>query len=311
MRLGGNSAIPNDPIQIILTKIKGQGIPLGGIAHINQGVVSGCDYVSKKNIKKIKINADIKQKDGIYVFDLNNPRDASVIESFTEDERKLLRPFFKNSDIERYWCKNEPSKLLLYLGKNTSTIDSFPNVKKHLSKYLEILNDRREVLNGRIKYYHLQWYRTENIFIEEKIIVPYRSEFNTFAYNNREWFCRSDSYVITHKDKAISLKYLLSLLNSKLYYLWLYHRGKRKGEMLELFQVPLSEIPIMKVSASKQWLFIEIVDKILAITQSADYLTNQLKISEVKKFESQIDHMVYKLYDLTPEEIKIVETSAR
>jgi len=81
--------------------------------------------------------------------------------------------------------------------------------------------------------------------------------------------------------------------------------------MLELFQVPLSEIPIMKVSASKQWLFIEIVDKILAITQSADYLTNQLKISEVKKFESQIDHMVYKLYDLTPEEIKIVETSAR
>ena len=38
-----------------------------------------------------------------------------------------------------------------------------------------------------------------------------------------------------------------------------------------------------------------------------DYLNNSTKQAKVKEYESQIDQMVYKLYDLTDEEIKIVE----
>ena len=55
--------------------------------------------------------------------------------------------------------------------------------------------------------------------------------------------------------------------------------------------------------------FIKIVDKILAITGSGDYLENPAKQAKVKEYEKQIDQMVYQLYDLTPEEIKIVENS--
>lgn len=149
--------------------------------------------------------------------------------------------------------------------------------------------------------------RSETIFIKEKITVPYRSETNTFAYNSREWFCRSDSYVITQKDKDISLRYLLPLLNSKLYYLWLYYRGKRKGETLELFQIPLAEIPIKNISEPDQNLFIEIVDKILSITESGDYLENPNTQAKFKEYEKQIDQLVYKLYGLTEDEIEIVE----
>jgi len=54
-------------------------------------------------------------------------------------------------------------------------------------------------------------------------------------------------------------------------------------------------------------LFIEIVDKILAITKSSDYLENPAKKEEVKEYEKQIDQMVYKLYGLTEDEIEIVE----
>ncbi len=43
------------------------------------------------------------------------------------------------------------------------------------------------------------------------------------------------------------LKYLLAILNSNLYFFWLYFRGKRKGEMLELYQQPLSEIPVSRL----------------------------------------------------------------
>ena len=49
------------------------------------------------------------------------------------------------------------------------------------------------------------------------------------------------------------------------------------------------------------------VDKILAITKDADYLDNPVKQAQVREYEKQIDRMVYDLYGLTEEEIKIVE----
>ena len=53
--------------------------------------------------------------------------------------------------------------------------------------------------------------------------------------------------------------------------------------------------------------FITLVDQILSLTQSDDYLQNTDKQAKVKEYERQIDQMVYKLYDLTPEGIAIVE----
>ena len=54
-----------------------------------------------------------------------------------------------------------------------------------------------------------------------------------------------------------------------------------------------------------------VVNKILAIIKSDDYLNNSTKQEKVKEYERQIDQMVYKLYELTEEEIKIVEGLGR
>lgn len=272
--------------------------------RINQGVVSGCDRVSGKNIKKLKILNNIEQGDAIFVFDLTKTRDLIIYNNFSDIEKMLLRPFYKNSDIDRYWSNSKKNKLLLYLGKNHTDISHYPNIKKHLNKFRNILVDRREVKNGRIKYFQLQWYRSEEIFSGEKIVVPYRSLRNTFSINNQEWFCRSDSYVISPKSEDVNLKYIIALLNSSLYYLWLYHKGKRKGEMLELFQVPLSEIPIQKIGLDEQKPFINLVDKILTI-KKANPQANTIAL------EAEIDQLLYKLYGLTKEEIAIVEESVR
>ncbi len=53
--------------------------------------------------------------------------------------------------------------------------------------------------------------------------------------------------------------------------------------------------------------YISLVDKILNITKTNDYLGSPAKQAKVKELEKQIDQMVYKLYDLTPEEIATVE----
>ena len=77
--------------------------------------------------------------------------------------------------------------------------------------------------------------------------------------------------------------------------------------MLELYQKPLSEIPIKKIHESEQKPFIELVDRILAITKDKDYLQNPQKQAQVQALGREIDHLVYQLYGLTEEEIRIVE----
>ena len=47
--------------------------------------------------------------------------------------------------------------------------------------------------------------------------------------------------------------------------------------------------------------------QILCITKDDDYLGNPDKQEKVKKLETEIAQLVYKLYELTPEEIKIIE----
>ena len=90
------------------------------------------------------------------------------------------------------------------------------------------------------------------------------------------------------------------MLNSKLYYLWLYHRGKRKGESLELYQQPLSEIPVKKISDDEQKPFIKLVERILAAK-------GRNPQADTSTWEEEIDQLVYQLYGLTEDEIKIVE----
>ena len=76
---------------------------------------------------------------------------------------------------------------------------------------------------------------------------------------------------------------------------------------MELYQKPLSEIPIKKADENIQNKFVSVVDKILAITQTEDYLQNTEKQNAVKEYENQIDIMVYKLYELTYDEVLTID----
>ena len=53
--------------------------------------------------------------------------------------------------------------------------------------------------------------------------------------------------------------------------------------------------------------FMNIINQILFLTQSEDYLENPQKQAKVKEYEREIDQLVYKLYGLIEEEIRIVE----
>ena len=83
-----------------------------------------------------------------------------------------------------------------------------------------------------------------------------------------------------------------------------------QGGALPVNTPELEKIPIM-MNDSVAVKIIVLVDKILAITRDNDYLGNSAKQTKVCEYENQINQMVYELYGLTPEEIEIVENSAK
>ncbi len=72
----------------------------------------------------------------------------------------------------------------------------------------------------------------------------------------------------------------------------------------------IEQFPIPPITPQNQPIVQQIesiVDKILTLTQDPTYDTDPQKQEEVKKLEKQIDHLVYQLYNLTEEEISIIE----
>ena len=293
IRIAGSAASEADPVQHILNRVKTQGQELTQFCNINQGIISSADRITPKHLRNYRIKAQVG--DGIFVLDIE---EITALEIPRSDKR-ILKPWFKNSDVERWRTNVSCTEYLIYADKRTQNLEG-NSLKSHLLKFKSILDHSTD----NSPYLH----RPRDIdFCGPKIVVPQRSYQNTFAFNDVPWYASADVYFITEKDEGTNLKYCLALLNSRLYYLWLYYKGKRKGEMLELCQVPLSEIPIKKISKTDQKPFVSVVDKILATTKDEDYLSNPAKQTRVKELESQIDQMVYELYGLTPEEIAVVE----
>lgn len=73
----------------------------------------------------------------------------------------------------------------------------------------------------------------------------------------------------------------------------------------------LRTLPIPIMSGEIQKPLIGLVKKILAITKANDYLESPEKQARVRAYERKIDHLVYKLYGLTPDEIAVVEGNER
>lgn len=145
---------------------------------------------------------------------------------------------------------------------------------------------------------------------------------DTGAYCNHSvailtpWYLFKDVDYITIKrkiskekieiSKKYPIKYLQAILNSKLIKFYV---NELLYDGTHFYPDHMKSLPIKFIEVQEQELVTGVVDQILAITKSADYLQNPDKQTKVKEYEKQIDELVYKLYELTPEEIKIIENN--
>jgi hypothetical protein len=266
--------------------------PLGDISKIEKGSTSGKNKIFTVSYEFAKIN---------------------------NFEKEILRKNVKNGDIRRY-RHIERGNYLIYTDSNTD-IAKYPNIYEYLQSYKKILMSRNEIKRGLYEWYRLERPRKKYIFdAPEKLIVPYRASKNRFSYDNEQYFNNGgDIRVIVLKSNIdSSIKYILGIVNSKLLNWYYQFIGKPKGNSREYFNKPLSLIPIriidfsnptekadhdQMVSLAEQMLNLNKKLNNAKLPQEKNLLQRQIETTD-----KQIDQSVYKLYDLTDEEIKIVES---
>ncbi len=279
----------------VLSKIKkNSNYLLKNKEEIAQGIVFPQDYLNKKNAQKLENEFKVGQ--GIFVLTHPELEQLKLAKKEVDD---LIRPYYTSKQLHKYWANNENEEWLIYTTsefKKTENIKPYPTIQKHLDKFVKVITSDN-------KPYGLHRARKEDFFNGQKIMVIRKSPKEpVFTYTDFPCYVSAAFYVI--KTEEVNMKYLTALLNSKLVKFWLDHKGKKQGNNFQIDAEPLSQIPLMKVSEKEQKPFVELVDKILAAKKKDPK-------ADTSELESKIDQMVYKLYDLTPDEIAIVEGSGK
>ena len=156
--------------------------------------------------------------------------------------------------------------------------------------------------NQYIEYGKWLWCPREPIYFEnEKIFIRQTSDSLIGTYV-KEPMCATDSiHSIISKDTRYSLKYILGILNSSLgnymYKLMSCETGK---VFAQVKLAVLRELPIKIVSESQQIPIIKLVDKILEIKKESPDKDTSIE-------ETMINNLIYDIYGLTEEEIRVVE----
>ncbi len=223
---------------------------------------------------------------------------------FSKNEQCFIKEYYTGLSGKFY--SSFTDKYLIYLSnKNYSgNLDDLPNLKQHFQKYKEILKESKIKYKTPNKpYFYLHREREEKFFKkgEEKIISQVRCIEPIFVYSNENFYGSRALFFI--QTCRINLKYLTGVLNSKLIAFWLKHKGKIQGNLFKIDKEPLLNIPIVNINSKNEKLankLISLVDEILKVKE-------QDKNANTQELENKINSLVYKLYNLTEEEIKIIE----
>ena len=262
--------------------------------------------------------------------------EAFVIDEIKKNEfilkdrknEEIIKPLLRGRDIKKYGYEFEKQYLITTFPVLKLDIVQYPIIKLHFETYGKKLEQSGEV--GCRKKTQNKWFEIQDStsyykdFEREKIIWLELSDKSKFTIENKH-YSLAGTFIMTGEK----LRYILAFLNSKLIEWYFDYICNSSGVGTNQWKkVFVEQIPIPKIEEEEQEPFIKLVDEILESKQKIkDYkilldeaiknnnfdreikLKKELETLEniCSSNEKEIDNMVYKLYDLTEEEIKIVE----
>jgi hypothetical protein len=275
---GRDSWVILSPVeQSIKRKIESVGVPLKKWdIQINYGIKTGCNDA----------------------FIISTEKREEILANCLDDAERtrtteLIQPILRGRDIKRYsydwadlWLINTHNGVK---GKYPRIdINDYPAVKLHLDNYWDAISTRAD--KGDTPY-NLRNCAYLDDFSKPKIIFQEIVQESQFMLDDTTHFmCNDTCRIITGKD----IDFLLAILNSKLFFYSIKHfyGGGALGD----------NGVRMKHTFFQNFHCIQPNHEILTLI---DKINNNPK--ESKKYEEELDQQVYALYNLTPEEIAIIE----
>lgn len=214
----------------------------------------------------------------------------------------IIKPILRGRDLKKY----------SYDFSSQWAICTFPSLQLEIEKYPSVLEHFQKVGKTRLeqsggkgsrKKTNNKWFETQDAisywkeFERTKIVWGEISDKPKFAFDDSGYYAEATTFLMTGEK----LKFLLGILNSKVSE-WYFNQISTTTGMgtnrWKKYKIEL--LPIAKTSDDQELALEKLVDQILV-------LKKQNPSTDTSALESEIDQLVYALYDLTPEEIAIVE----
>lgn len=255
------------------------------------------DLRTKENVIKIKQSKFLESGDNRLLEEVRGIR-TQLIKKIDKDSTKL-KEFFT---CQRGSPKNK-IKILNEMAKNSMNCV----VSRDVSRYVYTISNSLFVVSN------LQ----NRILPEAKILLPRTVLSLKAAYDKGGNFIMDRIYyLIPKKDKNIDLKFVTSILNSKLidfYYKVNFGTTHVGGGYLDLRGTQIVELPIKLIPERQQRPFIELVDKLISLNKRLNEIGDkktderQRIEEEIDKTDAEIDKFVYELYRLDAKDREAIE----
>ncbi|NHB52131.1 class I SAM-dependent DNA methyltransferase [Helicobacter pylori] len=233
----------------------------------------------------------------------------------TQEEKKrtetLIKPILRGKDIKRYSYEWASLWVIATFPSLKLDIDDYPSLKTYLSQFRPRIDQSGE--KDCRKKTNNQWFETQDTiayheeFEKEKIVYGEIVQEPRFYLDNGEcglgyFYAEATSFILTGEH----LRYLLGMLHSKLitFAFKTFYAGGGLGESGYRYKKAFIErLPIPQITPKNQ----ELADKITALVEQILQAKAKDPKANTQELEKEIDALVYQLYNLTDEEIKIIE----
>ena len=286
---------------------------LDRLGTVRQGIAENPSSINRKT--NLRFANRWKLGEGVFAL-----RDDEVAElNPPSRECRLLRPYHDLCDLGRYYIAAKPSLTLIYSTKKTCPeIRDYPVLKRHLERFKPIMDARRETRNQSNSWWHLHWPRDERLWQSAKIVsIQMGVRPNFVPSQGPTYVSFSTNVFVPESGIPEHMMYIAGILNSRLLWKWYQHTAKRRGTGLEINGNVLARSPIRRIDLGKTEernrhdRIVELVHQMLHLetrSRAAKAPHERTAIErQIEAADREIDRLVYELYELTDEEIRIVE----
>ena len=271
-------------------------------------------------IAKLNDKIDGKHKKLGELFKIGKGMETATnkVFSFSEYPSQFPDEFIKKiitgKNIDRYIIQPNHT-YILYFEQVNSFKDLPSSIQEHLKANKKILENRATVKNeGRIWWKYSRPMHKEFYHLN-KIWCSYRAKENMFCLDeSSDYIGLTNTTVIFDTNPNLSLKYLLTLLNSKILNFRYKSIGKQTGGgIYEYFPNAVEKLPIPEASPSQQEKLARLANQMMSLKKSIIEAKlesdKKLLLERASMLDNKIDELVFSLYGLNEKEIEIIRSN--